>query len=290
MSWKKKRVKKNQNRKRYFIILSIICISIVFLFLLLFLCLKLVNKEEKFKIEPRLDSIDRFVLDEDSYFDSMGWIRVQGTNIDYPIIQASREALNADDFAFPVNLEDYSWSLNTDTKFHNHIEIMGHNIFNLSSQPKIKSSKFHRFESLMAFVYYDFAKKNQYVQLSIDGKEYIYKIFAVEFIPTAQTTSFLSVDDYSKKDQDEYIQYMLDNSIYDYRVKVDGNDDIISLITCTRFFGIDEDVQFYVNARLLHKGENTNITRVNKSSKYKSIEKKLKGDGQNESDNEEDSL
>ena len=41
-----------------------------------------------YKIEPRESNISSVKLSDDSGFDTIGWLRVQGTSIDYPIIQA----------------------------------------------------------------------------------------------------------------------------------------------------------------------------------------------------------
>ena len=72
------------------------------------------SKNHSFKIDSRVEKVKSVKLPEDSSFRSIGWIRIQGTDIDYPIIHSS--ALNAE---FPVHLENYVWSQNYDAKFHN---------------------------------------------------------------------------------------------------------------------------------------------------------------------------
>ena len=73
-------------------------------------------------------------------------------------------------------------------------------------------------------------------------------------------------------------------NIYDYDVEVDQNDSIISLITCTRFFGVDQNLEFYVSGRLLRGGETTSDYKVEKAKNYKDVEKVLEGDGEDEED------
>ena len=158
------------------------------------------KKVTTFQLESRVSNISHVKIGEDSDFQTIGWIRVQGTNIDYPIIQS--ENLDSE---FPVEIDSFSWSLNQNDQFHNRIFIMGHNIFNLSSTPKKDDNRFHRFEELMSFVYYDFAKENQYIQLTLEGKDYIYKIFSVDFLKSAEIYGFPSNDDYSRNQMKQYI-------------------------------------------------------------------------------------
>ena len=240
---------------------------------------KIGKKKELFKIETRVKNVEETDVFEDSSYKTIGWVRVEGTDIDYPVIYSSSKESD-----FPVELDSYAWSLNYGAGFHNMINIMGHNIFNLSSSPKVKSDKFKRFEELMAFSYYDFAKDNKYIQLTIGGKDYAYKIFSVGFVLTSGTTSFPLTDDYSEKEMKEHIDFLNKRSIYKYDVDVDEKDSLISLITCTRFFGRDVDYEFFVNGRLLRDGEKIEEYDVKTTDKYKDIEKILKGDGNDEED------
>lgn len=273
------RKKKNKGKtKKNNLVVLMLFVSLVILFLILTLCLMFVKKDY-YKMESRLENVKKTVIDDGSDFETIGWLRVQGTNLDMPIVQSKSQS---DDY--PVELGSFVWSLNSDEKFHNKIDIMGHNIFNLSSTPKITSKQFQRFEELMAFVYYDFAKDNKYIQLTLDGKEYIYKIFSVDFISEAQITSFSSEDDYDKSDLDDYTKVLKKNSLYKYDIDVNSDDNLISLITCTRFFGINENVEFFVNGRLLRDGEKISNYKINKSKNYNKVKNRLKGDDENEED------
>lgn len=230
-----------------------------------------------FKIEPRTSYVGKTKISDDSDFEVMGWIKVQGTNIDYPLIRTDNS-----ESPFPVELGSFAWSTNQDNLFHNHIFIIGHNIFNLSSKPKLSDERFTRFEELMNFVYYDFAKENQYIQLTIDGNDYIYKIFSVGFLNASEVYGFPFHDDYSKEEIKDYVDIMNNFNIYNYDIDVNENDKIISLNTCTRFFGPNSEKEFYVNGRLLRDGEDTSNYKVKKSKKYKIIEDKWEGEEKDE--------
>lgn len=279
MSWKKKKKIEKMNTK---IIEAISGLIIILLVLVWLLGSKLSGrwKTEVYKIEPRTTNVADVKIEKESDYSAIGWLRVQGTNIDFPIIQNTDE-----DQDFPVQLESFLWSLNSDSKFHNRIRVTGHNIFNLSSHPELKSSQFTRFESLMSFIYYDFAKENEYVQLTIDGNEYMYKIFMVGFVPSSMTVWFPIGDDYSKEDMKKYLGLFDKYNFYKYDVDVADDDYIITLNTCTRFYGLNRDVELYVLGRRLRDGEKATSYGVTTTDAYKEIETILKGDESNAEEN-----
>lgn len=275
-------VSKTKNKKignRQSLIMLIV--SLLFLLMLIIILMKILNYNEKdyYQIETRKDKVSQTEIGTESDFETIGWLRVQGTSLDMPIVYSSNRSTQ-----FPVELGSFVWSLNKDKKFHNNIYIMGHNIFNLSSTPKKSAKTFQRFEELMAFIYYDFAKDNKYIQLTLDGKEYLYKIFSVGFLKQADVLDLEYEGDLDNDDMKYYLGLIQDNNIYDYDIDVNENDKIISLVTCTRFFGPNSDYEFFVNGRLLRDGEEVSNYNVKKSKNYKKIEKKLKGDGKIEED------
>ncbi len=272
---KKRKIKIEAYKSFGLLLLCLIFIS----FVLVFACTKLIPKADYYEIKSRVDDVKNTVVDNpNDPLTTIGWIQVQGTNIDYPVVY--KETLDS----YPGDKVEYAWLSNYKNGFHNHIRISGHNLFNLSSTPKMKSDVFKRFESLMSFVYYDFAKDNKYIQLTMNDKEYVYKIFSTAFVTNNEKMLMPSDDDYSNKDLDDYIKLMKSDSIYDYDVDVNSNDNIISVITCTRFFGIDDKKDFRIVGRLVRDGEKLNNYSVKRNRKYVEIEEKMKGDDEDEVD------
>ena len=274
-----KKKKKKENRQNLIKLMAGLCILLV-IAIILVIIVKF-NENDYYKIEPRAEMVKDIKIDEKIDFHSVGWLRVQGTKLDMPIVYSPSKS---EFFPSESDLKSYVWLLNDDSKFHNHMYIMGHNYLNLSSTPKITSDSFYRFEELMAFVYYDFAKKNKYIQLTIDGKDYLYKIFSVGFVKTYKAIEMSDEKDLPKDEMKDYLDLLQEGNIYNYNVDVNENDDIITLATCTRFFGPDSNYEFFVNGRLLRDDEKINNYSVKKNKNYKKIEKKLKGDGGNEDD------
>lgn len=221
-------------------------------------------------VEARLNNI---ISDNDNNYENSttkGWIRVQGTSLDMPVIVTS-------DKLYPLDRENYAWFKDNNGNFQKKINIMGHNIYNLAKKPLMTSPYFKRFEELMSFVYFDFAKNNKYIQLTIDNEEYLYKIFSVSFLSNAYVDLFSthkSIDELEKE-----INIIKKYSFYDYDLDVNMDDNFISLITCTRMM---DGKELVVTGRMIRKGEKIDDYKIKKANKYTEIEDILKGDGSNE--------
>ena len=261
---------------------SVKVIWLTFLILILIggvFCFKwwLTKNKDYFEVLPRVKNVQEYEAPPIHEFKTIGWIRVQGTSLDLPILYSM-----SGNYDITPEYGQYAWSINEKGEFRNTMEVLGHNIFNLSSTPELKSELFERFEELMSFIYYDFAKENKYIQLTLGEEEYIYKIFAVELVPTIDTVYFPYHDEFTEEEMEQQIEYFKKNSFYDYDIDVNKSDKILSLITCTRFYGLEENVSFYVTGRLLREGERMTNYKVTKNDNYKKIEEILKGDDENE--------
>ena len=152
---------------------------------------------------------------------------------------------------------------------------------NLSAQPLIGRDYFSRFDDLMAFVYEDFVSENKYIQYTVDGEDYIYKVFAV-FFDYNYNLDLRHNGDYTEEEMNEYLKYVNNLNVYDFDVEVDSTDKIITLTTCTRMFGQYEKKQIAVVARQLRKDEKMNNYESKANEKYDEIKKIVEGDGNNE--------
>ena len=205
---------------------------------------------------------------------TIGWLRVQGTNIDAPIIKYdSMEGMEE------VNKDDFLWNEYPVEKIQKRVNIQGHNILNLSAKPEVGLDYFTRFENLMSFVYIDFAKENQYIQYTVDGKNYLYQIFAVYF-DEVYNLDLYNPDEYSDEEVEAFIQRSLDKSLYKYDVEVNKDEKVISLITCTRMYG-NEKKQFLVVGKMIDSDSKTTNYKVKENSNYKEVKNLMKGVDEN---------
>ena len=229
-----------------------------------------------YKIESRVNEIAEKQAKNDNNKKIVSWLRVQGTNIDFPVLYAPG-------YDFMYEPGKFLWTEADFKGLNNIVYISGHNIKNMSAQPLIADPSHDRFEQLMSFAYYDFAKDNQFIQYTIDGVDYLYRIYSVAFYEESKIDMYNMIE-YSKEDMEEFINSTLRNSIYEYNVGVNENDKLISLNTCTAMFGDEDDIRITVNARLVRKGEKVKLANVRPTEKYTNIENITEG---GDSDEEE---
>ena len=268
----------NKNTKHlYFVLLFLLFILIILMCILLTKKL-FFNKSDYYKLVSRVNNISESKDTGD--YSTVGWLKIQGTNIDYPVIFSK-----TDDYEYPFTLESYAWPTSSDGKLHNITQIDGHNWMNLGSNITKHSDDFKRFEELMDFVYFDFAKENLYFQYTTDGKDYLYKIFSTTFVTSRESSLYLD-DGYDDKDELlDHISDLKEFSIYDYDVDVNEYDSVISLRTCSKFFGNEEEVyDFIVSGRLVREDEKIDSYSVRRNKNYESVYEILKGDDINDTE------
>lgn len=244
----------------FLITLVIIClIGVYFLFPRFY---KVNDRTKKLKIFKSVDKKS-----------AIGWIRVQGTNIDMPIL-----------YYYDNDVEDptynVAWSFENHKKQPEKIVIYSHNVKNASSHPLINDPTHKRFEPLMAFIYKSFIDKNKYIQYTVNNKNHLYKIYGVSFQKKDEFDDYQG--DVSKKYKKNYVKKAKNNSYFDMDVDVDDNDKLLTLVTCTRFFGVNGDYSFVIDAREVRKNEKVKNYNVKEKKNYRKIKKILEGDVKNE--------
>lgn len=202
------------------------------------------KETEKEKMELSFESRVEKLKDFETDYYKIGWLQVQGTNIDLPILDFSSANNNID--------YSYGWRSATYNTGENREVLLGHNILNVSSTPSLSLDGLRDFESLMSFSYASFAKDNLYIQYTKDGIDELYAIYAVGFY------NYYYDDAESMSDLNQIKNYIKDtrkNSVYDYDIEVDENDQLLTIKTCTRYFGLYEKQQFIIDARKVREDE-----------------------------------
>lgn len=246
-------------------ILSFLCLLSAVLFVAFY---------DYYPVEPRAEKVEKEAKNDTDDYETIGWIRVQGTNIDYPVIYAPG-------YDFDGLTSNFAWNEVKSDKLLNKVSITGHNITNLSANPKMASDDSIRFESLMSFIYLDFVEDNKFIQYTYNGKDYVYEVYAVSFPEYGDTDVFVD-ENLTKEEMKEYIEQSLEDSIFEFNIDVNENDKLISLITCTRLFGPFSTREIRVDARMVRDGETKVNYGVTKTSNYDEINKLMKGGENND--------
>ncbi len=216
------------------------------------------------------------IKEAESYGDDVtGWLRVEGTNIDLALVARNNEMdISNTDY-------EYAWTNSYPDEKSNHFTYISHNVRNVSSNPIIGDDSMTYFEQLMSFIYPEFIKENQFIEFTNpDGETSIYRIFGVTLIDEPQTSSYY--DTFNDEELDEYIKKAKDESMYDMDVDVNSDDMLLTLYTCTRFYGFGNAYSFRVDARELREGESMRYSTVEVNNNYKEIEERMKEGESNE--------
>lgn len=156
--------------------------------------------------------------------DIIGWIRVNDTNINYPLLQAEDDdtymntdaegkySLSGSIFLHCANKPDFS-------DFNN--MIYGHHM-----------EKHKMFGDVGMFTDKTYFEKHPYGNLFFDGKDH-----GVEFYALIQEDAYneriFSICPDDPKAKQAYLQEILDNALYKRNFEITQNDHLVLLITCT---------------------------------------------------------
>lgn len=267
---KRSKILIKHKKKIFFLvgILSFLCLIGAVIFLLMY---------DYYPMESRISELKEYAKKNDNKnYQTTGWIRVQGTDIDYPVLYAPMYRLD-------TKIGNFAWNNVNPDHLLNKMTISGHNILNLSNQPLVANPNHGRFEQLLSFIYLPFVEENKYIQFTYDGEEYLYKIFSVSLPVHGETSAFLE-EDFSSEEMEDYIEQSLEDSIFKFNINVNKDDKILSLVTCTRMYDLKSmDLHdFRVDARLVRKGELKTNYGVKKTDKYKEVEEIMKGGEEDE--------
>lgn len=156
--------------------------------------------------------------------DTVAWIKINGTAIEYPIVQADnndyylKHSFNKTSNSAGWIFADYRNKMDgTDTN----IIVYGHNRRN--------GSMFSSLRNILQKEWYENESNRKITFITETGK-YTYDTFAVYELPKDDydtTTSFSSSEQFL-----EYVQKAKERSVYDFNVDVSENDTILTVSTC----------------------------------------------------------
>ena len=187
-----------------------------------------IKQEKKSKTDPNYINTNFINVNLNYYIsknnETVGWIQVNGTNINYPIVQHEDNNfyLEHDFYKRKTNIgwifADYR---NDMENLNNNTIIYGHNLVNrtmFGSIPYMLNKKWFN------------QKNNQYIKLSTKTSNSIWQIFSVyKITPTTDylQSVFNSIDNYQN-----FLNTLKNRSIKNFNVDLNYTDKIITLSTC----------------------------------------------------------
>ena len=118
----------------------------------------------------------------------------------------------------------------------NSIIVYGHNMKNKTM-----------FAQLTKFKDKNFFNENNLIKVEYKNNTYIYEVFSV-YTADLNNEDYLKVDFKDENDYKNYINYIIDKSLYKKDIELNSNDNLITLYTCSYEF---ENARTIVHAKLI---------------------------------------
>ena len=172
--------------------------------------------------------------------DIKAWIKVNNTNINYPVVQA-----NNNSFYLTHNLykeqSSAGWIF---ADYRNNLETLDKNTI-LYGHNRLNDTMFAELENTLNADWYE-NENNKYITFNTEYKDYIGEIISAYKI---KASDFIVSNYYEENEFINYIESIKNRSIYDFNTEVNANDKIITLYTCDD----TSEYRIIVQAKLIEK-------------------------------------
>ena len=187
----------------------------------------LINEEEIDKFDPYWDYIKYDLINVDfkdlkkKNKDTVGWIQVKGTNINYPFVQTTNNEFYLN-HSFNRKRNSAGWVFmdyrNNKTNFEKNTILYAHGRLDntmFGSLRKALNSKWLK------------NKANYVIKLSTETENTLWQVFSLYRIPT--TNDYLKINFYSNNSFLEFGNMLINRSEYDFNTKINSDDKILTL-------------------------------------------------------------
>lgn len=178
--------------------------------------------------DEKTTKIQVYELDFDKLFsvnsNTVGWITVPGTSINYPVTQASDNSFYLN-HSFDKSKNTAGWIFadyrNKFDKTDKNIIIYGHN--------RVDTSMFATLKNTQKANWYN-EKNNKYISFITPNETQIYEVFSVYTIK--MESYYLQTDFYNDQEYLDFLNTLKSRSIHDFGTELNENDKILTLSTC----------------------------------------------------------
>jgi sortase B len=172
--------------------------------------------------------------------DTVGWISVKSTNINYPVVQSQDNDYYLK-HAFDKSYNKAGWIF---ADYRNDMSNLGDNTI-IYGHSRLDSTMFGSLKGSLNKSWYE-NKNNHIIFLSTPSKNTSWQVFSVYKIVSESyylTTSFLNEEAHAS-----FLDTLVSRSVHDFGVKLTTDDKIITLSTCANN---KEDERIVLHARLI---------------------------------------
>lgn len=173
--------------------------------------------------------------------DYIGWIKIQNTNINYPVVRTSNNHFYLSHNFYKE--KDSAGSIFMD--YTNSVEKLDKNIILYGHNMKDNSM----FGSLKKYLQKEFYQEHKEISFDYLGSTYKWEIFSIY---TARETEWMKTNFTDSEEFHEFINRVKIDSQIPTQLDVGKEDTILTLSTCTNS---DEAERIIVHAKLIDRGE-----------------------------------
>ena len=157
--------------------------------------------------------------------DVVGWIKVENTNIDYPVLQTD-DNLYYLNHSFDGKKSLYGWIF---ADYRNQFDELSQNTIIYGHNVRGTNLLFGSLKNVLEPSWYQ-NEQNQILSFHTENGTYRGEIFSIYTIPV--TSDYLVTTFYSDQSFNQYVEKEKERSIYDFEVSVEPGDHILTLSTC----------------------------------------------------------
>lgn len=156
--------------------------------------------------------------------ETMGWIQVLGTNINYPFVQHNDNEYYLD-HSFKRKINGAGWVF-LDSR--NNIENLDKNTI-IYAHGRIDSIMFGTLKNITKSSWYE-NKDNHIIRMSTETHNTLWQVFSVYHIKT--TSDYIVNNFRNDSSYDNFLKLIKERSIYKFDVDLNSNDNVLTLSTC----------------------------------------------------------
>ena len=177
--------------------------------------------------------------------DTVGWIQVNGTNINYPFVQTTDNSFYLT-HSFNKSYNEAEWVFldyrnNLSTNIDKNIILYAHS--------RLDKTMFGSLTKILKNSWLN-DKNNYVIKLSTEQENTLWQIFSVYHIPT--TNDYLKINFQNDSDYSIFINTLLDRSNYNFNTNINMSDKILTLSTC-----YNDQEKFVVHSKLIKREKRT---------------------------------
>ena len=191
---------------------------------------KVIETVEASKIDPYWDFIKYKLIDVNieklkrENKDTVGWIQVLGTNINYPFVQTNNNEYYLT-HSFDHSYNSAGWVF---LDYRNNINIQEKN-FIIYAHGRLDQTMFGSLKNILKSEWLK-QKENYVVRISTEKYNALYQIFSVYHIPT--TNDYLQIDFETEEEYKSLLDKLINRSMHNFSTQISSKDKILSLSTC----------------------------------------------------------